>query len=89
MCQDGAAYEFECLGAIKFNPHTRTCGNTKPIAKVEEIDGSYVPGSVKIRRHRHKRLRLATGLMYDVKPRKGSSSEEKRNKNQYREIFVK
>ena len=89
MCQDGAAYEFECLGVIKFNPNTRTCGNTKPVAKVEEIEGSYVPGSVKIRRAKHKKLRFATGLMYDVKVKKKSSSEEKRSKNQYREIFEK
>jgi hypothetical protein len=78
MCQDGVAYEFECIGDRKFNRHTRSCGNAKPAVDPQDVDETYVPGSVYIHNKHGKKRRLFTGMQFNHRP----DSEEKKT---YRE----
>ena len=75
MCQDGAAYEFECTDGNEFNRHTRSCGNAQPVVKPVDLDETYVPGSVSVHSRHGKTHRISTGLIYERRP----DSEERRN----------
>ncbi|CAG7726545.1 unnamed protein product [Allacma fusca] len=78
MCQDGVAYEFECTGDRKFNRQTRACGNARPAVDPQDVDETYVPGSVFVYNRHGKKRRLFTGIIFNHKP----DSEKKKK---YRE----
>ncbi|CAG7720086.1 unnamed protein product [Allacma fusca] len=68
MCQDGVAYEFECLGNMRFNRYSGTCGNAVPTIDPEDVDDSYTPGSVYIVNEHGSKMRLFTGMQFNHKP---------------------